>query len=939
LPVTIWGIVRGDSSKDNSLARKTGNDNLNPILRLLVFIGKPFYKILFILLNIVVFLVYITGYLVRNLFSLFLKFTALLIIKLPSLITSLLHFVHDKANNIFRRKMKKSGIIFSAKKSRQKTITQRLIKFILSKLPKTKKPTSVLKKGKTRIQTAIDFLKFVLYMLRKFIASLNIRTNLIIFYLRLKLKLPALRPRIPSEKIKLPSLPQIRISKLRLVAYLFIFLFTLGMLAGGLFWQFVLRDLPSPEELTQRNVQASTKIYDRNGVLLYNIYKNENRTPVKLNDIPVNVRAATIAIEDAEFYEHIGFSVRGITRAFIKDIRNGELYGGSTITQQLVKNALLSPEKTVVRKLKELTLAIEVELTYSKSEILEMYLNEVSYGGTAYGVQEAAQTYFNKDVADLTLAEAALLAGLPKSPTQYSPFGTNRTAAIARQKEVLRQMQANGFITEDQRKNAENEDLHFAQNKTDIKAPHFVMYVREQLEDKYGKELVEKGGLQVRTTLDYQIQKLAEQVVADEIDKLKALNVSNAAVVVMNPKTGEILAMVGSYNYFDYENDGNVNVALSLRQPGSSIKVVNYAWALSHDLTAASMVNDSPVTFVVDGQPPYTPKNYEGGYRGNLTIRSAFAESRNIPAVKVLASYGVKNMLEMGKTMGITTWNNPDNYGLSLTLGGGEVKLVDLASAYSTVANYGKRPNLTSVLDISDSNGKILEQFNCDTKEKPAIIAEVAASQSAQNILNTVNACNQEQVLDPRVAFILTDILKDNEARAPSFGYNSLLVIPNHPEVAVKTGTSNDLRDNLTVGYNQDYLVAVWVGNNDNTPMARVASGVTGASPIFNQVISALIANNTSKTWDLPAGLVQLPICPYTGTLACEGCPVKMEWFLDNNKPEKACSPEWFQNEDENTKENGNTNDNENPENDNNQKKNIIRIGNGNIKNRIKYLQ
>lgn len=631
-----------------------------------------------------------------------------------------------------------------------------------------------------------------------------------------------------------------------------------------------MRGLPSPKELTSRKIEVSTKIYDRNGVLLYKIYKDQNRTIIPLKQIPLHVRLATLAIEDAEFYSHPGFSIRGIARAAVKNLKKGELTGGSTITQQLVKNALLTSEKTIIRKIKEIILAMGVELTFSKDQILEMYLNEVSYGGTAYGIQEAARVYFDKNADNLTIAEAALLAGLPKSPTKFSPFGPNPDFAIERQREVLRLMQVNKYITKEQRLRAESQKIVFADNKTDIQAPHFVMYVKQFLVEKYGEEMVEKGGLEVTTTLDYSVQKMAEEVVRDEIDKLANLRVTNGAVLVIEPETGEILAMVGSKNYFDTEAGGNVNVVTKQRQPGSAIKLVNYAYALSHDFTLATVISDSPVTFSVQGQPPYSPRNYDYQFRGNISLRSALAESRNVPAVKVLASYGVHKMIEMGQTMGITTWNDPSRFGLSLTLGGGEIKLIDLAKAYATVANYGEKPEFVSILEIKNYRGKVLEE-KCIS-------------------------CEKEKVLDPRVAFLLIDILKDNIARAPAFGSYSQLNISGHPEVAVKTGTSNNLRDNWTVGFNQKYLVAVWVGNNDGSPMSRVASGVTGASPIWNKIMRTLLAQeesvNQRNDWERPEGLVQLPICTLTGTLTCTGCPTKTEWFLEENQPAKYCSPE-----------------------------------------------
>ncbi len=708
------------------------------------------------------------------------------------------------------------------------------------------------------VRRALSFLRGLLELVGKpfyfllfgFLFLLSFLGRLISSFLRLRIKLP----RAPSLKIPKPR-P--------------IFFLPVGLVAllGFLFWYFILKGLPSPENLITRSVEVSTKIYDRNGVLLYTIYKDKNRTPVSLEEIPQHVREATLAAEDAEFYNHLGFSVRGISRSLARNIKKGELTGGSTITQQLVKNALLTSEKTLIRKIKELILSVEVELSFSKDSILEMYLNEVSYGGTAYGIQAASRLYFGKDVQELTLAEAALLAGLPKSPTKFSPFGPNPDLALERQKEVLSLMTINNYIQASTEEAALKEKISFAPNRIDIKAPHFVMFVRSALVEKYGEEIVEKGGLKVMTTLNYSIQKLAEEAVAKEVNSLTGLRVGNGAALVLDPQTGEILAMVGSKDYFDTASDGNVNIVTALRQPGSSIKVVNYAYALGHGYTAASILDDSAVTFSVPGLPLYTPKNYDGRFRGRIPLRSALAESRNIPAVKVLASYGVGKMIEMGSSLGITTWNSPSDYGLSLTLGGGEIKLLDLARVYATIASYGVRPEIVSVLKVTDYKGRVLEKYDCGAPCGTA-------------------------VLDPRISYILIDILKDNSARTPAFGPNSALVIPGHPEVSVKTGTSNDLKDNLTLGFNQDYLVATWVGNNDNTPMARVASGVTGASPIFNKIMTAILKGTPSNSWDIPQGLDKITVCPITGSLPCQGCPGKAEWFLAGTAPKKACSPQ-----------------------------------------------
>lgn len=822
---------RPQDALNENLAPKIIAVGLKLILRLLVFVGRPLYFALTTTFSTVVSFLQITGQLLEKLFT--------------------------------QRRLAKKGVIFSAKRHKLKL-------FILK-----------LKKNSANLSSLLN--KTLRANIKK---SKEISWKTQVFFL-------ALPKFFGKLKLLLPRLTLPKISFLKILTFFFIFTFSLSFLGGVLFWWYILKDLPPPASLREHVPHVSTKIYDRNGILLYTIFKDQNRTPVALENIPKQVRLATIAIEDAEFYSHPGFSIKGIARAIIRNLRQKKLTGGSTITQQLVKNTLLTPEKTYVRKLKETVLAVQVELSFTKDEVLEMYLNEVAYGGTAYGIQEAARMYFDKDVTKLSLAEAALLAGLPKSPTSYSPFGPNPEAAFARQKEVLRQMETNSFITPEQKKRAEEEEINFSQYRIPIRAPHFVFYVRQTLEEKYGKEVVAAGGLKVTTTLDYQIQKLAEEVVKQEVEKLKNLNVKNGAAVILNPATGEILAMVGSKDYFDETLEGNVNIAVRPRQPGSSIKIINYAYALSNGFTPATIIPDTPVTFLVENQPPYSPRNYEGGYRGSLTLRSAFAESRNIPAVRVLASYGVNKMIEMGQKMGITTWKAPENYGLSLTLGGGETTLSDLARAYATIANYGRRPELVSILKVENYQGKTLEESDCETEE--SLIAQASATSSAlKNPLGQKDTCGGEQVLDPRIAFLITDILRDNSARSPAFGSNSLLGIPGHLEVAVKTGTSNNLRDNLAIGYTQNYVVAAWVGNNDNSEMARIASGVTGATPIFHNIMAALLKDSPNDNWAIPSGLVQLPICPYTSTLACEGCPAKLEWFLEENKPELACNPEWF---------------------------------------------
>jgi len=668
-------------------------------------------------------------------------------------------------------------------------------------------------------------------------------------------------PRIKIPKIVLPriSLPKPSKKTLSLAGFSILIL-SLLLLA----YFIILKDLPSPNRLITRDRIVSTKIYDRKGRLLYKIYRNQNRTLVELENIPISLIQATVAIEDSEFYRHHGFSFRGITRSFLKNLFAGKFEGGSTITQQLVKNALLTPERTLRRKIKELVLALQVEMAFSKDEILQMYLNEVGYGGAAYGAEEAAWMYFGKSVRDLSLAESAALAGLPASPTTYSPFGAHPDLAKVRQWQVLRRMVENRFITPEQAEEAKAEELHFAPQATNIRAPHFVMYVKDLLVQKYGERAVEEGGLEVTTSLDLDIQNLAQTVVSQEIENLARLQVGNGAALVTNPATGEILAMVGSQDYFDTEHDGNVNVTLRPRQPGSAIKPVNYSVALENGFTPATILSDTPITYKLPGQPPYSPRNYDGKFHGHIPLRVALASSYNVPAVKVLSSYGVDKMIDRGQAMGITTWDERERFGLSLTLGGGDVKMIDMAVAYGTLANQGMRVDLNPILKVINYKGEVLEE----------------------------NQDEREQVLSPEIAYILTDILSDNVARTPAFGPYSVLNIPEYPHVAVKTGTTQNLRDNWTIGYTLDYLVAVWVGNNDNTPMSYVASGITGASPIWHKIMAALVKDTDDKPFPKPENLTEVEICSLTGTLSCEGCPTRTELFLPGTEPKTHCSPE-----------------------------------------------
>ncbi len=685
---------------------------------------------------------------------------------------------------------------------------------------------------------------------------------------RFKISLPKLRiprvqiPKIPVPRIAFPKVPAIAFSCLAFLLLTFYFL--------------ILKDLPSPNRLTTKEQVVSTKIYDRSGQLLYTLYNgNQNRTLISLNGVPEYLKEATIAIEDKDFYYHQGFSIRGIIRAIQRNVFKHSIEGGSTITQQLVKNALLSPEKTLIRKVKEFVLALEVELLFTKDEILQMYFNEIPYGGTAYGAEAAAKTYFGKSAKDLTLAEAALLAGLPAAPTRFSPFGANPQLAFERQEQVLQRMIEEKYITEEEREQALKQKIVFAPQRTDIKAPHFVMYVKDLLVKKYGQRIVEEGGLEVITSLDLETQKMAEEMVKQEVGKLEKLHVTNGAALVTDPETGEILAMVGSKDYFDAVNDGNVNVTTRLRQPGSTIKVVNYTVALQNGYTAASIISDTPVAYQISGSPIYAPVNYDNRFHGNVTLRTALACSYNVPAVKVLASYGIGKMVQMGQDMGITTWEDSSRFGLSLTLGGGEVKMTDLAVVYGTLANMGKKVELQSILKVVDYKGKVLENY-------------YSFDEDPKNGVQAKEEQTGKQVISPEIAYVLSDVLSDNKARTPAFGPRSDLVIPNN-QVAVKTGTTNDKRDNWTIGYTSDYLVAVWVGNNDNSPMSAVASGVTGASPIWNNIMKNLLADKLSHQFSKPQELKAVEVCSLNGLLPCEGCPTKVEYFIPGTEPKVHC--------------------------------------------------
>lgn len=627
------------------------------------------------------------------------------------------------------------------------------------------------------------------------------------------------------------------------------------------------RDLPTPGKLVNAQESDATRIYDRNNKLLYSVYKDENRTYVKLTEIPKQLQEATISIEDRNFYKNQGFSITGYLRAIMNIVLLRGLSGGSTITQQLVKNVLLSSERTLPRKIKELILSLQVDKKYSKDQILEMYLNDVGYGGTAVGVEAASQLYFGKEVKDLNLAQSALLAGLPQSPTAYSPLSGNKYY-IDRSEQVLTAMQEEQYITERQKIDAlaQIKKMKFDQKDAgSIKASHFVMYVKKLLADKFGDQVVENGGLQVITTLDYDIEKKSEGIVKDEIEKLKVYHATNGAAVVMDPKTGEILVMVGSKDYFDTKNDGNFNAAVDgQRQPGSSLKPVMYATAFEKGYTPATMLMDLKTDFPSGDptHPMYSPVNYDGKYKGPVQVRFALGNSLNIPAVKMLAKVGIKDVMQKAYDMGIQNWKPTkeaiDNVGLSLVLGGRETTLLHEVTAYSVFADAGVHHDPVAILKVTDKKGNVLYE----NKGQEGV-----------------------HVLSSEVSYLISHILLDNVARTEAFGSNSYLVIPGRT-VSVKTGTTDEKRDNWTLGYTPSYVVGVWVGNNDNSTMNQaIASGVTGASPIWNKIMTAVLKGKPNEQPQKPDNVIAMEIDAYGGGTPVDGQPKRTEYFVKGTEP------------------------------------------------------
>ncbi len=606
-----------------------------------------------------------------------------------------------------------------------------------------------------------------------------------------------------------------------------------GFILSGIFliWASTLT-MPTLETLEQQQSGQSTKIYDKTGkVLLYDMHQDVRRTVVPLDEISDYVKYATIAIEDSGFYSHHGVEPFAVLRAIIRNLQNGDLFGGqggSTITQQVVKNKLLVSEKKISRKLKEWVLAVKLEQISTKDEILELYLNEVPYGGTKYGIEEASQGFFGKSAKDLTIAESAYLAALPQAPTYYSPYGNNRDALNARKDKVLAEMLKFNYITEEEYNDAMNEQVEFRPFSSGaIKAPHFVFYVIDQLSEMFPDEDVATANLRVITTLDWDLQKEAEQIVYDgALENTEKYNATNASLMAVDPKTGGILVMVGSRDYFDDEIDGNYNIGLAKRQPGSSFKPFAYAAAIQKGYTTETVVYDVKTQFSTacsktdlsgDEGECYVPGNYDSKFRGPMTFREALAQSVNIPAVKALYLAGMKETIELAESFGLTTLEDYQRYGLTLVLGGGEVSLLEMTGAYGVFANEGVRNPSTSIIEI-DSDGKKLFELENDG----------------------------ERVIEAEVTRSITDILADNKARTPAFGANSYLYFPDH-DVAVKTGTTNDYRDAWIIGYTPEIAVGAWAGNNTNMAMEKKVAGFIIA-PMWNKFMNAYFEKYPDST-------------------------------------------------------------------------------------------
>ena len=631
---------------------------------------------------------------------------------------------------------------------------------------------------------------------------------------------------------------------------------------------YIAMSLPSPGEIHARAASfVSTKIYDRHGELLFEIFDpfGGKRTLVRLDEIPLSLRNATIATEDPTFYSNRGFDPLAIARAFWQNITQREIVSGaSTITQQLVRQLFIGREMTLQRKIKEAVLASEMTRTYSKDAILEAYLNEIYYGNLAYGVGAAAETYFGKPVSELTLPEATLLVGIAPAPSAYDPY-ENPEAALQARAIVLERMVKHGYITKAEADAAEKAPLKLAPRRFEMKAPHFVVYVRQLLEQKYGADMLYRGGLQVETTLDLRMQTIAEQVAAEHIAKLARQKASNAALVALDPQTAEIRAILGSVDFYNRDIDGQVNVAVRPRQPGSSIKPLTYVAAFEKGWTPATMIMDVKTKFPDSLGRVFEPPNYDGKEHGPVSVRTALACSYNIPAVKALQYIGLQSLIEMAQRLGVASLHRPD-YGLSLTLGGGDVTLLEMTGAYSAFATGGTWREPAAILRIRDSSGKVIYQYNPGPGR---------------------------EALDPRHAYLITDILADNAARTPAFGPNSVLRLSK--PAAVKTGTTNNYRDAWTIGYTTSLVAGVWVGNSRGEEMTQIA-GSGGAGPIWHDFMEKALPlmeaeGKPAQAFKRPAGIVEAEVCAVSGQKPTADCPNRRrELFVAGTEPGEPCS-------------------------------------------------
>ena len=600
----------------------------------------------------------------------------------------------------------------------------------------------------------------------------------------------------------------------------------LSLVVFGIAYIFIVsRNLPNPNQLMTREVAQSTKIYDRTGEnILYEISGNERRTLVALKDIPDYVKQATIAIEDKNFYKHGGFSIWAMMRTAVTNVVFNRSAGGSTLTQQFIKNAVLTSEKTITRKVKELILAYRLEQKFSKDEILQMYLNEIPYGSNAYGVEAASQKYFGKSVKEVTLPEAAILAAIVQVPSRYSPYGPNKDLLLSRKDYVLDLMAEQGYISETERDTAKAQEIKFKEPDANITAPHFVMYIKDMLADKYGEKTIEQGGLKIYTTIDLYKQKAAEEAISARTkDYPEKYGANNAALVAIDPKTGQILAMVGSRDYFDDSIDGQVNVATRPRQPGSSMKPIVYAALFEKGYTPDTILYDVVTNFSTDPSQSYEPHDYSGKELGPVTIRQALAGSLNIPAVKAIYLADINNVIDLAENLGYTTLYPRSRFGLSLVLGGGEVKLLEHVNAYSAFARDGQISPVVSILKVEDKDGKVLEEYQPSEKK----------------------------ALSSNVARMINSVLSDNAARTYVFGAKNFLTLGDRP-VAAKTGTTNDFHDAWTIGYTPSIVAGVWVGNSDNKAMSGKADGSVLAAPIWHDFMAKVLGNTPAESFKAP---------------------------------------------------------------------------------------